>query len=629
MSFSALNTAAAGLKATQAQIGVVSQNIANVGTTGYVKRTLDTVFTNAGNAGVATGTIARVIDAAALKQLRSETSGAAYTSMIAQVRSQIDTLFGTPGSANALDGLMNTFTQSLQTLSSDPTSTAARSQVVAAASSLASGINGVAEGIQSLRTAMEAQLSTDTSQASTYLASIASLNAKITATPESDGSRADLEDQRDQALTSLSALMDVNAVPQTDGTVTVLTTAGATLVDHAAAASLSFDSRGTLTAGATYDNDPTKRGVGTIVATTPGGATIDLVASGAIRSGSLAAELELRDSVLPQAQRQMDDLAAGLSRALTDAQVTGTAASAGGKSGFDLDLTGLSAGNAITLTLKDSAGATRNLILMPSNTTPPASVPAALTNDPNATIVPITIPNPSSSDPSAVRTAIANALGSSFTVSAVPGGASGAVRILSNGASGDPSLLAANASVTRVASTSDTKSGNAQIALFVDGADKGLYTGSFDGGAQLTGFAQRITVNPTVANNNATLVVSSATSSTGDGTRAQALYDALTKTNQTFSAASGIGGVDAPTSSTLASFLQNVIASQGQAATTAKSLDEGQSIALSTAQSRFASQSGVNIDEEMSKLIELQQAYSANARVLSAARDMLDTLLRI
>lgn len=81
MSFSALNTAAAGLKATQAQIGVVSQNIANVGTTGYVKRTLDTVFTNAGNAGVATGTIARVIDAAALKQLRSETSGAAYTSM--------------------------------------------------------------------------------------------------------------------------------------------------------------------------------------------------------------------------------------------------------------------------------------------------------------------------------------------------------------------------------------------------------------------------------------------------------------------------------------------------------------------------------------------------------------------
>ncbi len=31
----------------------------------------------------------------------------------------------------------------------------------------------------------------------------------------------------------------------------------------------------------------------------------------------------------------------------------------------------------------------------------------------------------------------------------------------------------------------------------------------------------------------------------------------------------------------------------------------------------------------MSRLIQLQTAYSANARVLTAARDMLDTLLRI
>ena len=60
-----------------------------------------------------------------------------------------------------------------------------------------------------------------------------------------------------------------------------------------------------------------------------------------------------------------------------------------------------------------------------------------------------------------------------------------------------------------------------------------------------------------------------------------------------------------------------------------RSLDEGQGIALATAQSRVASTSGVSIDEEMSKLVQLQTAYSANARVLTAARDLLDTLLRI
>ncbi len=40
MSLNALNTSTAGLQVTQAAIGLVSQNVANAGTAGYVKRTL-------------------------------------------------------------------------------------------------------------------------------------------------------------------------------------------------------------------------------------------------------------------------------------------------------------------------------------------------------------------------------------------------------------------------------------------------------------------------------------------------------------------------------------------------------------------------------------------------------------
>ena len=47
MSLNALSTATAGLAATQAAINVVSQNVANAGTAGYVKRTLSTVATGA------------------------------------------------------------------------------------------------------------------------------------------------------------------------------------------------------------------------------------------------------------------------------------------------------------------------------------------------------------------------------------------------------------------------------------------------------------------------------------------------------------------------------------------------------------------------------------------------------
>ncbi|WP_027172291.1 flagellar hook-associated protein FlgK [Methylobacterium sp. 10] len=624
MSFTALNTAAAGLKTTQAAIGIVSQNIANVGTTGYVRRTLDTVAQGPGNSGVAIGTINRIIDENSVKQLRLETSGASYTGMMADVRTQLDKLYGIPGTTSALDGVVNNFTLALQTLGADPSSAPARSSVVAAASNLATKIGGIAEGVQSLRSATESQLANDTAAASGLLSSIAQLNSKIAATSD-DGSKVALLDQRDQALNSLSGYLDVQASVQRDGTVTVITTSGMTLVDRASAASLSFDGRGTLGPEDAYSTDPAQRSVGTITATTPGGGTIDLVASNAIRSGSLAAGIELRDTVLPQAQRQLDDLAAGLSRSLSDTSAVGTPASAAAGAGFDIDLTGLSAGNAITITLKDTNGAQRNVILVPSNLDPAASVNRADVADPLATIVPFTV----GSDSATFGTAIAAALGSPFTVTSVPDVGKGGVRILSP-TSGAPTILGIKASVTQSTSPDDVTNGKPQIPLFVDGGGKArLYTGSFDGGSQLTGFAQRIAVNPAVIAKTETLVKFAPGTQGSEPTRPQYLFDALTSANRTFSAASGIGGISAPYDSSVQGFAQKIIDAQGAAAATAQNLDEGQSIALATAQGRFASTSGVKIDEEMSMLVGLQTAYTANARVLTAARDMLDTLLRI
>jgi flagellar hook-associated protein 1 FlgK len=42
----------------------------------------------------------------------------------------------------------------------------------------------------------------------------------------------------------------------------------------------------------------------------------------------------------------------------------------------------------------------------------------------------------------------------------------------------------------------------------------------------------------------------------------------------------------------------------------------------------MSNQSGVNIDTEMSNLISLQNAYSANARVMSTIQQMMNTLLQ-
>ena len=625
MSFNAVNTASAGLKVTQAAIGVVSQNIANVGTAGYTKRTVTSVAQGVGNSSVSIGTIGRALDAASLKQLRMETSGAAYTGSLASVRTQLDQLYGTPGTATALDGVMNDFALSLQTLASDPTLVPARAAVLTKAANLADSIGGIADGVQNLRTATESQLGSDTVKASAYLASIATLNTQIAATNE-EGARNALLDQRDGAITGLSAFLDVQTVDQRDGTVSVITNSGMTLVDRGSAAILSFDGRGTLSPDAAYTQDPATRGVGTITATTPGGARIDLVAANAIRSGSLAAGIELRDTVLPQAQRQLDELAAGLARSMSDRQATGSAVTTGAGSGFDIDLDGLKAGNAVTVSLRDAAGVQRNLVLMPYGGSTAPTVAAADLNDPTAMVVPFRV----SGTATGLRDAIQAALGTTFSVTTQPGAGTGGLRITTDPTTGAPTLLGVSASVTQPLSTTDFQTGQGQLPLFVDNTAKGtLYTGSFDTGSQLTGFAQRIALNPAIVGNTANLVDTSGKTLASDPTRPQFLYTALTGDNRTFGAASGIGGVNAPYSSSVQTFAQRIIDAQGAGAATAQSLDEGQGIALATAQSRVASTSGVSIDEEMSKLVQLQTAYSANARVLTAARDLLDTLLRI
>ena len=629
MSLNALSTSTAGLAATQAAINVVSQNVANAGTAGYVKRTLTPVAVGPNNSGVATGTITRSFDAAALKQLRLETSGAAYTGTKAEIIGQLDALYGTPGSSSSLDGTLNTFTQSLQELAANPTSAAAKTTVLGNASALASQINGAASTVQNLRTGIEAQLGADTNAASALLSSIASLNGKIQNT-SNDSALADFQDQRDQAINSLSSYMDVKTVTQSDGTVSVMTQSGATLVDRSNAATLTFDGRGTLNATSTYSGDPSQRTVGTVTATIAGGGRIDLGEPGVLRSGSLAAGFELRDQILPQAQRQLDDLAAGLATALTNTSTTGTLNGCA----TTISVGAMKPGNTLTFPVTDTSGTVRNVTLVASATSSGTIVPAGQTTDANG----LTLTFDASGGPASYATAIQAAFGafSANPASAayklptlgVTGGAATSTSATLTLTAGGKVAAAATASVSAV-SAADLNTGNPSIALFVDGKANTLYTGSFDNGSQLTGFAQRIAVNSTVSANPSALTATSATDTSASGGRAQKLFTALTATPTTFSSSSGIGGVAAPYSTSVVGFAQDMIAAQGAASANAASLNDTQQTALSTAQSRFAVGAGVNIDQEMSNLIALQNAYGANARVLSAARDMLNQLLQI
>src|ERR687894_1606112 len=139
---SALNAAVSGLRTTQAGMDVVASNVANAQSVGYTRRTLAPVqsVTADRTTGVRTGEIERILDTIVQKQLRLETSGAAYTSTMARFAAEVGRLFGEPGTVGALDTSLNEFTQAMQALAADPAAFSARSGVLNTGAVLASHI---------------------------------------------------------------------------------------------------------------------------------------------------------------------------------------------------------------------------------------------------------------------------------------------------------------------------------------------------------------------------------------------------------------------------------------------------------------------------------------------------------
>jgi flagellar hook-associated protein 1 FlgK len=170
--------------------------------------------------------------------------------------------------------------------------------------------------------------------------------------------------------------------------------------------------------------------------------------------------------------------------------------------------------------------------------------------------------------------------------------------------------------------------GSAELPFFLDASTP--YTGAITSlGSQSVGFAGRIAVNSSLLADPSKLVAYQGSTASGDPTRPNFIYDQLSNASVTFSPKSGIGSSVAPFSGSIPDFMRQLLSQQGQAAENADSLNQGQQVVLNSLQQRFNDSAGVNIDAEMASLLQLQNSYAANARVLSAVKDMLDTLMKM
>jgi flagellar hook-associated protein 1 FlgK len=613
---SALASAVSGLRANQASIAITSANVANANTPGYVVESANQIEVPSGGPGASTQVtgVTRELDTFIQQQLRTETGGAGFANQNANILGQLQSLYGTPGGTGTLETAFNNFTSAVQAISTSSTGLSAQTTALSAAQTLAQQLNTTTQGIQTLRSNVEQDIGNSVAQANTDLQQIAAINQKLQGLPSTDPTVASLQDQRDNAINDLSKLVDVKVNTGNNNQVNVFTTTGTQLVGGSLASKFNFTSAGTLTPNSLYSSIPGKSGVGSLTIQLPNGANLDVVANKVVSSGQIAADLQLRDQTLVQAQTQVDQLAATLSSSLSDQTTAGTAVTVGAQSGFNLNVANLQPGNSINLTITNN-GTQQQLKIV-------------RVDDPNA----LPLPSPPGVSPqvigvnfsaglASVVTQLNAALGSNNLQFSSPSG--NTLQVINSTAGATVNAASVTSTVTSLTS------GSPQLPFFVDAGVP--YTGAITGsGSELTGFAGRISVNPALLNNpaNVTVFNNSPPTPVGDATRSDFIFSQLTSANFTYSPQTGLGSATAPFTGTIGNYLQQFLSQQAGVASSATQLQQGQSVVVATLQQKFNSTSQVSIDSELSNLIALQNSYAANAHVMSVVQSMMQTLLQ-
>ena len=107
-------------------------------------------------------------------------------------------------------------------------------------------------------------------------------------------------------------------------------------------------------------------------------------------------------------------------------------------------------------------------------------------------------------------------------------------------------------------------------------------------------------------------VATSTTGAAGDGTLAGKIAD--------------LGDQQLGSGQTINGMYQQIVTGVGTDAAAADSVSQAQSLSLTQFQTQQQSVSGVSLDEEMTNMVQFQQAYSAAAQVLTTVDNMISTL---
>ncbi|MBM2768586.1 flagellar hook-associated protein FlgK [Burkholderia anthina] len=656
MSNSLLNLGVSGLNAALWGLTTTGQNISNAATPGYsVERPVyaeaSGQYTSSGYLpqGVNTVTVQRQYSQYLNDQLNSAQSQSGALSTWYSLVAQLNNYVGSP-TAGISTAITNYFT-GLQGVANNASDPSVRQTAMSNAQTLADQITAAGQQYDALRQSVNTQLTSTVSQINTYTAQIAQLNQQITAANSQGQPPNQLMDQRDLALSNLSSLAGVQVV-RNDSGYSVFLAGGQPLV----VADKSYQ-----LATVASSSDPSELTVVSqgIAGANPQGPNQTLPDS-SLSGGTLGGLLAFRNQTLDPAQAQLGAIA------------TSFAAQVNGQNALGVDLSGMPGGKLFTIpdpAVYANQGNTGNA--SPSVSFADASQPTTsdytlsydgtnytLTDRASGTVVGQSTSMPASIgglDFSFADGTQMNA-GDQFTVLPTRGALDGFALATSSG-----SAIAAASPV--VASAATTNSGSATITQ--GGVSAGYQVPSttltYDAASQsLSGFPAGTTVTigstppqtveitdgttqvPYDPSVGATLTMSgtaqgamngvtvslAGTPADGDafkigpyagGTNDGSNALALSQIVSTKSFGNG--------STTLTGAYAGYVNGIGNSASQLKSSSAAQTSLVGQITTAQQAVSGVNQNEEAANLMQYQQLYQANAKVIQTAATLFQTVL--
>jgi flagellar hook-associated protein 1 FlgK len=307
-----------GLQAQQSALSVVGHNIANVNTPGYSRQVANLTSNQAlvegqvyFGTGVSLNTVQSMRDKFLDLQIYRETAKQTGASDRYSDVNAVSTTLGDT-SSTGIAAQVQSFFQGFQDLAAQPESSALRTNALAQAQTMITGLQSQYSMLDDQRSSANQAVGSLVTQVNTLTDQIAQLNQQITS-QTGQSTNNDAMDQRKALTTQLAGLIGINVYEGSKGEYEItLDTGAAVLVSGNSSFKLQ-----TAPGGAALDNYSS-------VQSMMGGSVVDVTSS--IKDGELGAKLDARDNILVGFQRQLDQLAAGISGKVNQLHRTGFAA---------------------------------------------------------------------------------------------------------------------------------------------------------------------------------------------------------------------------------------------------------------------------------------------------------------